>query len=176
MWALLNIIFLLVFIAVAFAAFFAIWAASAWLICPKRPRVYMALSVPAFALICFGIYFYLTRPSVLFSSQFGFPPTSDVQNLRASMWSLGDSGRMHMRFIANPSTIQRIVARGLGPESWGGALQQPADAPDWWSPSPDSSTLIYHGTFTGRSFGTEMEYLIYDPNTKEAHFLMLGVD
>lgn len=173
----LHLLFLIAF----WGGLFAVWAlVSTAVVCtlrlkPKRTTFLLLLALyPVFLIAGF---LYLTHPAHVFERELGFRPPRDVTALQSSFWQLGDYRVTHLRFQADPATIERIAARGLAPRNLDKFFEFLADnhPPAWWQPGSVPGTVAYAGHFhKGRALASENEDLVYDPATRVAHYRVVG--
>jgi hypothetical protein len=175
MWQAANLIFLLVLATVLYVPFLALWRLLIYLLRVRGRAIVLLLSLPVYVVLLFGWYRWQARPESVFKSNFGFAPPADVRGLQGYTWALGDSGVSYLHFKAGPATVKRVLARGLAPGnliSIGGGDPPPS----WWNPPTSPPAQRFEATFTGRSFSSEMEILLYDPTTGDIWFQFFGVD
>src|SRR5678809_584495 len=109
---LVNLVWYLPAAAIAFVIFYFVW----WLglrALHVRHRWARLASVPAFLGLAVAFWFYSTRSTAVFAEAFGFPVTTDVRDLQSDRFLVGQSGRLYLRFHAAPTTVERVIARGL---------------------------------------------------------------
>ncbi|MGH9754710.1 MAG: hypothetical protein ACREA2_18180 [Blastocatellia bacterium] len=119
-------------------------------------------------------------PGLVFESSFGFPPTSDVKELKGRRFIFGDSGDAFLRFHASKQTIERIVtgARLYQINENMFRRQAPSDlaSPSYWRPFEGKPALFYESQWFDDSFGVSNAILCYDESIGVAHFYWIGVD
>src|SRR3954454_4506826 len=115
MWQAANLIFLLIFASVLYVPFLAAWGLLIYLLRVRGKANALLLSLPVYVVLLFGWYRWQSRPEAVFKSDFGFAPPTDVRGLQGYTWALGDSGFSYVHFKAGPTTVNRVLARGLVP-------------------------------------------------------------
>ena len=113
-------------------------------------------------------------------SSFDFEPTADV-DITNSLWvESGDSCSRYLRFHANQSTIDRIIAAGRVRPDRSAVSFGKANDPGWWRPSRGPKTKVYTYDMYFRTERTESgsqdEILIYNPSTREAYYRYLSTE
>ena len=122
-------------------------------------------------------YFHAQSPRTVFRRSFGFDPPPDVKEIQSKYYYFLDSGYTYLKFQVSPTTVERIVARGL--EQVTNSYRFPSsnlEPPDWWTPPATGDVVRYYGEFDGRDFAREHEVLIYDRSANTVYFLFLGID
>ncbi len=157
MMAAFNALFLLILFVVTFLVIAAIVYGVLRLFGLQRKRRWIAATFVVYC-CCIGVDGYLnTRPAVVFERQFGFPPSSDVINMKSSQWILGDSGRIRLSFYASQETFDRIISRGM-------------------ERMPDvGKSQHFHREFS-EYFGSEFEDVYFNASTGRFSYHWSGVD
>jgi hypothetical protein len=135
--------------AIGFPVVFLCWAAVINRIRPRHYWLWIAVSVPATALItvityvCLGasLSCYRSLPSVVFRDSFGFDFTSDVKILKSSSSFVIDWEMRQLEFFADRSTIDRIVKGGFRRVA-AREIEESRNAP-WWGPIEDETAEYY---------------------------------
>lgn len=148
----------------------AVWSAGIWL----AGNSFVALWV-VFLMVS------ATQPRNVYQVSFGFPVSPDVTQLQSSYWYFGDTGVTYLKFKASPSTLKRILKRGLKPVAKEEFRQNSEslsgdDPPSWWQPFAGSSNRFYSARFKNRDFSSEEELLCYDKSSGLAHYRFVGID
>jgi hypothetical protein len=131
------------------------------------------------ALLLFVVasYLHARSPHEMFKRSFGFEPPPDVKDIQSEYYYLLDSGYTYLKFQTSPTTVERIVARGL--EQVPNSYRFPSsnlEPPEWWKPPATGDVVRYYGEFDGRDFAREHEVLIYDRSSNTVYFHFLGID
>ncbi|MCH9656861.1 MAG: hypothetical protein K0U86_10325 [Planctomycetes bacterium] len=153
----LNVLFLIVLFTITFAVIAAIVMSVLYLFGVRRKSRWIFAS---FVLYCsfVGVDFYLnTRPAVVFERWLGFAPPAHVQDLKSSLWILGDSGRVSLSCTTTEETFDRIIKRGM-------------------ERMPDvGRSQHYHRRFS-EHFGTESEDVYFNASTGRLRYSWAGTD
>lgn len=190
MWALLSILFGLIFLLVCVAVAWAAWAVAVLVIALVRRRrttagrtllwVLAGLPVALVGVIAATglLWWHTSQPHVIFETEFGFAPPPDTTVLNAEAFVLGDSGEAHIHFRTSRQTIDRIVAMGFAPGT--GNFSSNVEPPAWFAPPAAPPATAYNAnglTAPARTrFSSEFASLVYDPATGEAWYFFLGID
>ena len=157
--------------------FLAVWGVVGWLLRVQRLGLFMAASLPMFALLLIGCSLWFTNPSRLFRETFGFAPPASVKCLYSSYWCLGDCGHTYLHFVADENIIQRIVeAQGLSPGDLRTGDIEEDHTPRWWRPPTGPTVQVYRADFWNGEFSCEDVVLFYDTSSKSAYFRYQGID
>lgn len=152
-----NMLFLLTLFVITFLVIAAIVYGVLRLFGIHRKRRWIVKTFVIYC-CCIGFYGYMnTRPAVVFERQFGFPPSSDVRNLKSSKWILGDGGTIRLSFRATQETFDRIVNRGM-------------------KRMPDIGNLQHWHREYSEFFGSEFEDAYFNPSTGRTSYYWSGVD
>ena len=178
MMVVFSIVFLAIVCTIAYAFFLALWVSGMVVFGVKRKGFYGLMSLPAFALLLAGFFFYQTSPAVVFRDAFGIFPPATVTSLRSHFWHLGDFEIAYLRFKTDHATIMKIVAlRNLGYPDRRGMDALPGESyppPKWWT--PPKKVLVYLKQDPRKDFVMENEALIVDPETDEVFYRYVGFE
>ncbi|MEM1446667.1 MAG: hypothetical protein AAGF84_11460 [Planctomycetota bacterium] len=164
MFAIFNLLVILAVLVIAgiicFIPFAVVWWIAVALIKPKHKWAWRLLCVPAFGIaavtLLLGVFFWTYRPAAVFEREFGFPPPSDVTELRSKQFILGDSGSVWMNFQADPGTQTLLrnsrAWREPGPNDGSYPISQ--GEPGWYRVPSATSTETYCVDLTGTTFFT----------------------
>jgi hypothetical protein len=164
-----------------FACFLVVWLFIGERFHGKSRWLFIAAAVPAFAALMLiaglVLQYIVSRPNFVFKSSFGFEPPPDVQIVNSSCGGFADCCVRHLRFYADPSTIDKITSQGLWGQSDSESYSH--NDPQWWRPSFRLTTKVYKFDAHGRckhGYSSEHEILVYDPSSKEAYYRYIGID
>ena len=154
--------------------------------CFGRKRLWLVLvvSIPALLLLLFAADFaagaWASRPYHVYRCSFDLEPTADVA-IADSLWlESGGSCSRYLRFHANQSTIDRIIAAGRVRPDRSAVSFGKANDPGWWRPSRGPKTKVYTYDMYFRTerdeSGSQNEILIFNPSTREAYYRDLGTE
>ena len=175
---------------VLFPIFVFFWVGIGQRLGVRRYGLYVAASVPAFIAFLFLAYATIcvtklvldvcTSDAYVYEHSFGFSPTPDVQIIRSSWRDDGDSRTKYLKFQADQSTIDRIIAeRALLPQESATPSSRRED-PSWWDwwRDPKRRLVYSYNPFSRAGRGGELsfedEVLIYDATTREAYYRYYG--
>ncbi len=175
--------FLLLLIAgaiIVFAIFLTVWIPAIFILKIKRKWRATFYATPLVGLLyvtgIVGIFWYSTRPSVVFENTFGNPPPADVVDIKSELYTFADSGHVFMQFKCDRATIDLLIASQsmtIDPNPqiiWD-------EEPDWWLlGSARTWPECYRSEVNKKGFATEEAVLIYDLNTKQANYYWYGID
>ncbi len=154
---LLNVLFLVALFTITFAVIAAIVMSALYLFHVHQKWRWVFASFVLYCLVV-GVFFYHnTRPKIVFERWLGFPPSAQVQNLRSSVWILGDDGRMWLTCTTTRETFDRIIQRGMQRKPDVGRSQH------------------YHRKFS-KHFSRETEDVYFNISTGRLRYSWQGVD
>ncbi len=133
----------------------------------------------AFLLLVVSInYFQSLFPSRIFESSFGFPPTTDVAELKGESSTFGDSSSVVLRFRANKQTVVKILGSRFAEIDKETFRLHSAvfSSPDNWRSLESKTTRYYKSDNFDESYGSSSAVLSYDESLKLAHFYWIGID
>jgi len=159
--AVLNACFLFSLFLIGFSAILLVMIPILHLLRVQRKRRWIGGAFALYVVAVVACFFWNTRPAAIFEMHFGFPPPSDVRNLKSKHYILGDSGNTTLSFKAGRETVGRIVQHCF---------------PDTLDQSPDlSGWRNFHREFS-EYFGFESYDLWYNEETGRVHFVWTGID
>lgn len=181
----LLLLFLWVFLLGAtWICFFLSYCIAKWRKSPESARgngkVLKWLNVSCALTALFIWLIFLPPAPFIYHREFGESPIFKVQDLHGYS-SLGhDGGETFLRFQTEPSTIQRLAKARKLPRvalvNFDSQNFYGPNSPDWWQPKPDSQTWIFNTEKPKDSFSRESVSLIYDPQTRIAHYGFFFMD
>lgn len=186
-------------VVVVYAAFVVLWVGGRNRFGRKRFWSVLLTSFPVFVFLLFltglAARAAASRPYEVYRKSFFLEPTPDVEitNWVSHDWS--DPCRRYSEFNADPSTVDRIVAkRQFGRDRFERDKSQApfgmAGDPAWWNPSRGPRIIVYVSKaqfrtlsrrgkvnpYDGDREGWSDELLIYDPATRTAYYRYEGTE
>jgi hypothetical protein len=174
-------------VVVVYAAFVVLWVGGRNRFGRKRFWSVLLTSFPVFVFLLFLAGFAAraaaSRPYHVYRSSFDLEPTPDVE-ITNSVWHDWSNPRTrYLKFNADQSTIDRIIAARQFEKERSGASFAKGDDPAWWNPprGPGIGVYVYKTQFRtldrrGEAEGSCDEILIYDPSTRETYYRYIGTD
>lgn len=112
-----------------------------------------------------------------YETALGWPPSSDVKELRCRVSVVGDSGAEWMTFQASPETVDRLLGRfsvinsAEFLEASGGG-----GAPSWWRPKKADLIAFYRAEGWSPHFSNSTAYLAHDRAKRVVYYHHSGFD
>ena len=127
------------------------------------------------------------NPKSVFENTFGTPPSPSISDIKSNLYWFADTGSTYLRFNISEVEFRKLMPSGLTectmqkikadlPTETGSKI------PTWWTHDYQPGWLYFmRDDFNKeqpqkKGFHSELEYFIYDPNSKTAYYHFLGID